>query len=88
LKINLLYTQVLDVRFKRDPTLKIKKDIDVYKSRKEQIEINEFQKVTGKHKKKNMSTEFIMMLTLKFGVISASKLRRSLNLFLTMRSRK
>jgi hypothetical protein len=41
MKINLLYTQILDERFKRDPTLKIQKNIDVYKSRKEQIGIIE-----------------------------------------------
>jgi hypothetical protein len=33
LKINFLYTQVLDERFKKDPTLEIQKDIDVYRSR-------------------------------------------------------
>jgi hypothetical protein len=32
-RINLLFTQVLDERFKRDPTLTIEKDIDIYKSR-------------------------------------------------------
>jgi hypothetical protein len=32
-RINLLYTQVLKERFKRDPTLTIQKDIYIYKSR-------------------------------------------------------
>jgi hypothetical protein len=32
-KINFLYTQVLEERFKRDPTLEVQKDIDVYRSR-------------------------------------------------------
>jgi hypothetical protein len=31
-RINLLFTQVLDERFRRDPTLTIEKDINVYKS--------------------------------------------------------
>jgi hypothetical protein len=57
-KINFLYTQVLDKIFKRDPTLKIQKDIDVYNSRKEQIEIIEkrrlFRKAVRKHKKEHV----------------------------------
>jgi hypothetical protein len=32
-RINLLYIQVLEERFKRDPTLTIQKDIDIHKSR-------------------------------------------------------
>jgi hypothetical protein len=30
-RINLLYAQVLDERFKKDPTLTIEKNIDIYK---------------------------------------------------------
>jgi hypothetical protein len=52
LKINFLYAQLLDERFKRDPTLEIEKDIDIYKPRQEQIKITEkrrqFQKATRK----------------------------------------
>jgi hypothetical protein len=36
-RINLLYTQILDVRFNRDPTLTIQKDIYIYKSRHDEI---------------------------------------------------
>jgi hypothetical protein len=32
-RINLLFTQVLEERFKRDQTLMVEKDIDVYRSR-------------------------------------------------------
>jgi hypothetical protein len=39
LRINFLYTQVLDERFKRDPNLKIEKDTDIFKSKNEEIEI-------------------------------------------------
>jgi hypothetical protein len=41
LKKNFLYTKVLAERFKRDPTLEIKKNIDVYRSRQDQIYIIE-----------------------------------------------
>jgi hypothetical protein len=34
-KIAFLYTQVIAERFKRDPTLELQKNIDVYKSRQE-----------------------------------------------------
>jgi hypothetical protein len=34
-KINFLYTQVLEERFRRDPTLELQKNIDVYKCRQE-----------------------------------------------------
>jgi hypothetical protein len=40
-KINFLYTQVLDERFKKDSTLEVQKDIDVYGSRQEKIKIIE-----------------------------------------------
>jgi hypothetical protein len=54
IKINFLYTQVLDERFKRVPTLDIYKDFDVYRSRNEQIHIIEkripLQKTTRKNK--------------------------------------
>jgi hypothetical protein len=56
-KIIFLYTQVLDEIFKRKHTLKIQKEIDVYRSRQEQIEIIEkrtlLRKATRKHKKKH-----------------------------------
>jgi hypothetical protein len=57
-KINFLYTQVLDERFKKDPTLEVQKDIYVYRSKKEQIKIIEkrklLQKAPRKHKKKHV----------------------------------
>jgi hypothetical protein len=40
-KINFLYTQVLDEKFKKKPTLEVQKDIDVYRSRQEQKKIIE-----------------------------------------------
>jgi hypothetical protein len=40
-KINLLFKQVNDERFNRDPTLIIEKDTDLYKSRQYQIELIE-----------------------------------------------
>jgi hypothetical protein len=36
--VNLLYTEVLDKRLKSDPTLTVQKDIDIYKSRQDQIQ--------------------------------------------------
>jgi hypothetical protein len=36
-RINLLYTQILHETFKRDPTLTVEKDIDIYSSRQNQI---------------------------------------------------
>jgi hypothetical protein len=47
-RINLLYTQVLDVRFNRDPTLTIQKAIDIYKSRQAQIETIEKRRTLKK----------------------------------------
>jgi hypothetical protein len=38
-RINLLYTQVLEVRFNKDPTLTVENNIDVYNVRQDQIEI-------------------------------------------------
>jgi hypothetical protein len=40
-KINFLNTQVIAERFKRDQTLELQKNIDVYKCRQEQINIIE-----------------------------------------------
>jgi hypothetical protein len=37
MRINHLYGEETGCRFQKDPTMKIKKDIDVYKSRNEQI---------------------------------------------------
>jgi hypothetical protein len=58
-KINFLYTQILDERFKQDPTLEVQKDIYVYRSREEQVEIikkrRQIQKTTRKNKKKTFS---------------------------------
>jgi hypothetical protein len=54
-KINFLYTQVLHLIFKKDPTLEVQRDIDVYISRQEHIEIIEkrrkLQKTTRKNRK-------------------------------------
>jgi hypothetical protein len=56
-KINFLYTQVLAERFKRDPSLEIQKNIDVYRSRQEQVDIIEkrrhLQKTSRKNKKRD-----------------------------------
>jgi hypothetical protein len=37
-RINLLYTEVLDERFKRDLIFTVQNDIEIYKSRQNQIE--------------------------------------------------
>jgi hypothetical protein len=88
MKINFFYSQVLDKRFKRDPTLEVQKDIDVYRFRQEQIAIIEKRrqlwKTTRKNEKKTL-TELIMILT--FRATSVTNLRKSLNLLLIMRSR-
>jgi hypothetical protein len=47
-RINLLYTQILEERFKRDSTLTIQKDIDIYKSRQDQIETFEKRRTLRK----------------------------------------
>jgi hypothetical protein len=47
-RINLLYYQVYGERFKRDPTLMIEKDIDIYKSRQDQIDIIEKRRTLKK----------------------------------------
>jgi hypothetical protein len=47
-RINLLYYQVLQVRFNRDPTLTIQKDIDIYKVRQDQIETIEKRRALKK----------------------------------------
>jgi hypothetical protein len=47
-RINLLYYQVYGERFKRNPTLKVEKDIDIYKSRQDQIEIIERRRTLKK----------------------------------------
>jgi hypothetical protein len=52
-RINLLYTQVLEERFKRNPTLMFQKDIDIYKSRQNQIETIEKRKTLPKAIKRN-----------------------------------
>jgi hypothetical protein len=58
-KINFLFTQVLEERFKTYPTLEIQKDIDVYKSRQEQINIIEKRRQFRKRKtvRKNRKQE-------------------------------
>jgi hypothetical protein len=52
-KINFLYTQVLDERFKKDQALEVQKDIDVYRSREEQIGIIEKRRHLWKTTRKN-----------------------------------
>jgi hypothetical protein len=44
-RINLLYYQILQVIFNRDPTLTVQKDIDSYKVRQDQIETIEKRRV-------------------------------------------
>jgi hypothetical protein len=51
-RINLLYTQVLDERLKRGPTVTIEKNIYIYKSREEQIETIEKRRTLRKAIKK------------------------------------
>jgi hypothetical protein len=56
-KINFLYTQILAERFKRDTTLEVQKDIDVYRCRQEQIDIikkrRQLRKTVRKNKKRD-----------------------------------
>jgi hypothetical protein len=52
-KINFLFTQVLEERYKRDPTLEVQKDIDNYKCRQDQIDIIEKRRKLRKTVKKN-----------------------------------
>jgi hypothetical protein len=58
-KINFLYKQVIAERYRRDPTLELQKNIDVYKCRQEQIDIIEkrrqFQKTVRKNRKHERS---------------------------------
>jgi hypothetical protein len=52
-KINFLYTQVLEERFKRDLTLEVQKNIDVYRCRQEQINIIKERRHLRKTNRKN-----------------------------------
>jgi hypothetical protein len=52
-KINFLFKEVLEERYKRDPTLEIQKDINVYKCRQEQIDIIKKRRQLRKTVKKN-----------------------------------
>jgi hypothetical protein len=52
-KINFLFIEVLEERFKKDPTLEIQKDIDVYRCRQEQIDIIEERRKLRKAVMKN-----------------------------------
>jgi hypothetical protein len=56
-KINFLFTQVLEERYKRDPTLEVQKDINVYKCRQDQIDIIEKRRNLRKTVKKNKKHE-------------------------------
>jgi hypothetical protein len=47
-RINLLYTQVLEVRFNRDPTLTVEKNIDIYKVSQDHIETIEKRRTLRK----------------------------------------
>jgi hypothetical protein len=52
-KINFLFTHVLEERFKRDPTLEVQKDIDVYRFRQEQLCITETRRQLPKTNRNN-----------------------------------
>jgi hypothetical protein len=52
------------------------------------LKIEDYSGKQPENTKKNTLTKLIMMITLIFGAISASKLRRILNLLLMMKSRK
>jgi hypothetical protein len=56
-KINFLFTQVLEERYKKDPTLEIQKDINVYKCRQEQINVIEKRRRLRKAVRKNRKHE-------------------------------
>jgi hypothetical protein len=91
LKINFLYTQVLEERFKEDLTLEVQKDIDVYRSRQEQIQIIEKRRLLQKRTRKNKNKH---PQRTDYDGDSDSRsynprnLRRSLNLLSMMRLRK
>jgi hypothetical protein len=61
-KINFLYTQVLDERYRRDPTLELQRNIDVYRCRQEQIgtieKKRQLWKTTRKNKKHTQKTDY------------------------------
>jgi hypothetical protein len=61
-KISFLYTQVLEEKFKRVPTLEVQKNIDVYRSRQEQVDIIEnrrqLQKTSRKNKKHDQRSQY------------------------------
>jgi hypothetical protein len=56
-KIKFLYTQILNERFKKDPTLEIQIDINVYKCRQDQIDIIEKGRKLRKTVRKNRKHE-------------------------------
>jgi hypothetical protein len=56
-KINLLFTQILEERFKKDQTLEVQKDINVYKCRQNQIDVIEKRRKLRKTVKKNKKHE-------------------------------
>jgi hypothetical protein len=56
-KINFIYTQVIVERFRKDPTLELQKNIDVYKCRQEQINIIEKRRQLRKTARKNRKYE-------------------------------
>jgi hypothetical protein len=87
-KINFLYTQVLDERFKKDRTLEIEKNIDVCKCKQQQIDIIKKRRQLWKTNRKNKNIIRDLNMILTFRVTNVSNLRKTLNLILLMRSRK
>jgi DNA-binding protein H-NS len=87
-RINLLYTQVLEVRFNRDPILMVEKDIDVYKVRQDQIEIIEKRRTVKKVIKRKLKEIKKKMKTQTSIVTNGIRAKRILNLFSTTKSKK
>jgi hypothetical protein len=85
-RINLLCTEVLAERFKRDPTLMVEKDIDIYRTRQDQIEIIEkrriLQKVIKKLERKKEDKK-----TIAFVVTNGIKQKKISTLHSTMKSK-
>jgi hypothetical protein len=87
-KINLLYTQVLYERFKKDPTLIIQKDIDIYKSSEDQIDTTEKRRTLRKAIKRSERNKEDEEDSNIIQVTNGIRVKRILNLFSTTKFKK
>jgi hypothetical protein len=88
LKINFFFTQVLEERFKRDPTLEVQKNIDVYRCRQEQINIIEKRRRLRKAVRKNKKHVQRSHHDIEIQSYKRFKGKKDFEFLLLMRSRK